>query len=159
MIRSTGEWGSVAIEERSEVILVRDCYLFRAVLSTAGLGIERMEVKHIVTELAAKPEGTFLDLLPFNGNNISACNITGTSPVWEMHPDTDEFFFILEGEFEITLWQEDQPEHFVAPAGSSFVVPRGVWHKPAAPRGSKFIYLTPGTTLHSEDPHEATASV
>jgi mannose-6-phosphate isomerase-like protein (cupin superfamily) len=118
-----------------------------------------MEIKHIITELASYPEGVFLEMLPFNGGTISACNITGTSPVWEMHPDTDEFFFILEGEFEITLLQADQPEHFVAPAGSSFVVPRGIWHKPAAPGGSKFIYLTPGTTLHCENPHEAAESV
>ena len=39
--------------------------------------------------------------------------------MWEMHPDTDEFFYILEGEFEITLLQNEQPEHFVAEAGSA----------------------------------------
>ena len=96
-------------------------------------------------------------MVQFNGGTVGACSITGTSPVWEMHPDTDEFFYILEGEFEITLLSGEDPEHFIASAGSTFVVPKGIWHKPAAPVGSKFIYLTPGTTLHSEaiGPREA----
>ena len=50
----------------------------------------------------------------------------------------------------MTLLRGDEPEHFVAPAASTFVVPKGVWHKPGAPNGSKFIYLTPGETLHSD---------
>lgn len=109
-----------------------------------------MDVKDVLAELQANPEGSFLNLVSFNHSHIGACSITGTSPVWEMHPDTDEFFYILEGEFEIALLRDAQPEHHRAPAGSSFVVPRGLWHKPAAPNGAKFIYFTPGTTLHSE---------
>ena len=113
-----------------------------------------MIIKNVFAELAAHQEGSFIDLMPFNGRNVGTCDITGTSPVWEMHPDTDEFFYILEGEFEITLLQNEQPEHFVAEAGSVFVVPKGIWHKPAAPKGAKFIFYTPGTSLHSdaEDP-------
>ncbi len=108
-----------------------------------------MLIKNILTELAAHPQGSFLDVVPFNGKHVGACDITGVSPVWEMHPDTDELFYILEGEFEMTLLQDDETHH-VAPAGSVFVVPQGVWHKPAAPNGSKFLYLTPGRSVHSE---------
>jgi mannose-6-phosphate isomerase-like protein (cupin superfamily) len=110
-----------------------------------------MEVKNILSELAAQPEGSFLDIVSFNGSNVGACDITGISPVWEMHPDTDELFYIIDGEFEITLLEQESPEHFVVPAGSAFSVPKGVWHKPGAPGGAKFIYLTPGETLHSEE--------
>ena len=66
-----------------------------------------------------------------------------------MHPDTDEFFYVIEGTVEITLL-EDERNHYAAPAGSSFVVPKGVWHKPGAPEGAKFIYYTPGESLYSE---------
>lgn len=111
-----------------------------------------MNIKNVFSELAGAPEGTFLSLMPFNDNPIGACSITGHSPVWEMHPDTDECFFILDGELEITLLQGDRPERFVACTGSLFVVPQGIWHKPAAPTGAKFLYLTPGTTQHAEDP-------
>lgn len=115
-----------------------------------------MEIKNVAAELAAHPEGSFLDVVPFNGGHIGACSITGVSPVWEMHPDTDEWFYILEGEFEMTLLTGETPQHVVVEAGSTFVVPKGVWHKPGASKGSKFMYLTPGQTLHSEkdDPRD-----
>ena len=113
-----------------------------------------MEVKNIHSELAAHAEGDFFDVVSFNGSHVGACSVTGVSPVWEMHPDTDEWFYILEGEFEMTLLDGETPQHVVAKAGSTFVVPKGIWHKPGAPSGSKFMYLTPGQTLHSdkEDP-------
>lgn len=109
-----------------------------------------MEVTPVLSELAAHPAGSFLEIAQFNGNSVGACDITGTSPVWEMHPDTDELFYIIEGSFEATLLTGEEPKHVVVPAGSMFVVPRGIWHKPAAPNGAKFIYLTPGQTLHSD---------
>ena len=115
-----------------------------------------MQVVDIQQELAKHAAGSFLNLLPFNQHHIGACDITGVSPVWEMHPDTDEFFYIVEGRFEITLLDGDGPSQHVAMAGSSFVVPQGIWHRPAAPEGCKFIYFTPGQSLHSEasDPRE-----
>ncbi|MEM6254319.1 MAG: cupin domain-containing protein [Cyanobacteria bacterium P01_D01_bin.156] len=109
-----------------------------------------MEPKNVYTELAAHPEGSFLDIVAFNDSNLGACSITGVSPVWEMHPDTDEWFYILEGEFEMTLLEGEEPQHFKAEAGSTFVIPKGIWHKPGAPEGCKFIYFTPGQTLHSD---------
>lgn len=71
-----------------------------------------------------------------------------------MHPDTDEFFYVMEGEAEFALPDDGGPHHHVAPAGSSFVIPKGTWHKPEAPTGAKFIYFTPGRSLQSyaEDP-------
>lgn len=114
-----------------------------------------MEIKDVSAELAKHPDETFLNLVGFNGHNLGACSVTGESPVWEMHPDTDELFFVLEGSFEITLWNEGVETHHTAPQGSTFVVPKGIWHKPAAPDGAKFMYLTPGTSLHCEDPASA----
>lgn len=115
-----------------------------------------MEVKDVLGVLGASPAGSFLTLAQFNGAGVGACDITGVSPVWEMHPDTDELFYIIEGEFEMTLLLDDETRHCVAGAGSLFVVPKGVWHKPAAPNGAKFIHLTPGRSEHSdaEDPRK-----
>ena len=62
-----------------------------------------MNVVNVIAELSAKPEGSFLDLAKFNGATVGAVDISGESPVWEMHPDTDEFFYIVEGEFEGTV--------------------------------------------------------
>ena len=109
-----------------------------------------MQVKDILEQLAAHPDGSFLDLVDFNDHGFGACSIEGVSPVWEMHPDTDEFFYVIEGQFELTLLRDEGEEHIVIPAGSVGVVPRGLWHRPAAPQGAKFMYLTPGTSLHSD---------
>lgn len=109
-----------------------------------------MKVIDVIEELSRHPEGSFLNLLKFNNSYFGACDITGDSPVWEMHPDTDEFFYIIEGQFEIILLDGNTPSIHNVNAGSVFVVPEGVWHKPAAPNGCKFIHFTPGESLHSE---------
>ncbi|MCG8609693.1 MAG: cupin domain-containing protein [Pseudomonadales bacterium] len=109
-----------------------------------------MNVFNIIEELSKHPKGTFLNLHKFNDHHIGVCDISGESPVWEMHPDTDEFFYILEGQFEIVLLDGSETPKFSVSAGSSFVVPKGIWHKPAAPDGCKFIHFTPGESLHSE---------
>ena len=113
-----------------------------------------MQVVDIYAALAEQERGTFLNLHQFNEHHVGACDINGVSPVWEMHPDTDEFFLILDGSFEMTLFDGDKPSHYVIDSGSSFVVPKGIWHKPAAPTGCKFVHITPGISLHSdlEDP-------
>lgn len=56
----------------------------------------------------------------------------------------------MEGVFEITLLLDSGEEVKKIPAGSVGVVPKGIWHRPAAPEGAAFLYLTPGETLHSE---------
>ncbi len=108
-----------------------------------------MDITDVHNLIAEHPEGSFLEFSPFNGNSFGTCSVTGVSPGWEMHPDTDEFFYVLEGTVEITLL-EDAPKLYTAAAGNSFVVPRGIWHKPGAPTGAKFIYFTPGQSLYSE---------
>lgn len=115
-----------------------------------------METTDVLKLLASNPPGSFLDFGSFNGRNFGTSMVTGVSPVWEMHPDTDEFFYILEGCVEITLLEADEPTHYVASAGTAFVVPQGIWHKPGAPDGAKFIYFTPGQTLHSDSPDPRT---
>ncbi len=109
-----------------------------------------MEITDVIKLLQDNPEGSFLEFSPFGDNSFGACEVTGVSPGWEMHPDTDEFFYVIEGTVEITLLESDGPNHYVAPAGNSFVVPQGIWHKPGAPDGAKFIYFTPGQSLYSE---------
>ena len=109
-----------------------------------------MEVTNIPRLLSDNPEGSFLEFSHFNQRTFGTCNFTGVAPGWEMHPDTDEFFYVISGCVEITLLKDSGPEHYVAPAGCSFVVPRSIWHKPGAPNGAKFIYFTPGQSLFSE---------
>ena len=59
--------------------------------------------------------------------------------VWHDHQDTDETFFVLDGELRI-----DFPDGAVTvAAGEMFVVPRGMRHKPFAAREVKVMIIEP----------------
>lgn len=113
-----------------------------------------MQITHVEELLNAHDDGAFLDVAKFNHHAFGTCRISGASPYWEMHPDTDEFFYVVDGMLEFTLLLDDGPCVKHVPAGSVAVVPKGIWHRPGAPNGASFLYMTPGETLHSdkEDP-------
>src|ERR1700751_3530985 len=55
--------------------------------------------------------------------------------LWHVHDDTDEFFLVLAGQFDIAL-REGGAERVVSlRAGDVFVVPKGTEHKPSSPGG------------------------
>src|SRR5215472_20650 len=73
--------------------------------------------------------------------------------VWHVHEDTDEFFLVLDGQFDISL-REDGAERVVnLRAGDVFVVPKGTEHKPSSPGGS-ILMFEPAQTLSTGDWHE-----
>jgi mannose-6-phosphate isomerase-like protein (cupin superfamily) len=74
--------------------------------------------------------------------------------VWHVHAKTDEFFLVLDGQFDIALRDEDGREHSVSlHAGDVFVVPRGTEHKPSSPGGS-ILMFEPAQTSSTGDRHE-----
>jgi mannose-6-phosphate isomerase-like protein (cupin superfamily) len=74
--------------------------------------------------------------------------------VWHVHEDTDEFFLVLSGQFNVSLREADGTEHTVAlHAGDVFVVPKGTPHKPSSP-GGDILMFEPTGTLSTGDSHE-----
>jgi mannose-6-phosphate isomerase-like protein (cupin superfamily) len=74
--------------------------------------------------------------------------------LWHTHSDTDEFFLVLDGQFDIALRDADGAEHLVQlHEGDVFVVPRGTEHKPSSPGGSVLMF-EPSQTLTTGDWHE-----
>ncbi|MBC9712055.1 cupin domain-containing protein [Streptomyces sp. TRM66268-LWL] len=66
--------------------------------------------------------------------------------VWHVHEDTDEFFLVLDGRFDIALRDADGAESTVVlHKGDVFVVPRGTEHKPSSPGGSILMFEPSGT--------------
>jgi mannose-6-phosphate isomerase-like protein (cupin superfamily) len=74
--------------------------------------------------------------------------------VWHVHADTDEFFLVLDGQFDIALRDADGAERTVSlRQGDVFVVPKGTEHKPSSPGGS-ILMFEPAGTLSTGDLHE-----
>jgi mannose-6-phosphate isomerase-like protein (cupin superfamily) len=66
--------------------------------------------------------------------------------VWHTHEDTDEFFLVLDGQFDVALREADGAERTVTlRTGDTFVVPRGTEHKPSSPGGSILMFEPTGT--------------
>ncbi|MEO1060870.1 MAG: cupin domain-containing protein [Actinomycetota bacterium] len=65
--------------------------------------------------------------------------------VWHVHDDTDEFFLVLDGRFDIALRDGDGERTVVLHEGDTFVVPRGVEHRPSSPGGSILMFEPSGT--------------
>jgi mannose-6-phosphate isomerase-like protein (cupin superfamily) len=73
--------------------------------------------------------------------------------VWHVHEHTDEFFLVLDGQFDIAL-RDDSGERTVSlRQGDVFVVPRGTEHKPSSPGGS-ILMFEPSGTVTTGDRHD-----
>src|SRR5262245_43336682 len=67
--------------------------------------------------------------------------------VWHVHDDTDEFFLVLDGRFDIAIRAVDGSETTVElRVGDTFVVPRGTEHKPSSPGGAILMFEPSGTS-------------
>ena len=74
--------------------------------------------------------------------------------VWHVHTDTDEFFLVLDGRFDIALRDADGTETTVVlEQGDTFVVPKGMEHKPSSPGGS-ILMFEPSGTATTGDRHD-----
>jgi mannose-6-phosphate isomerase-like protein (cupin superfamily) len=67
----------------------------------------------------------------------------------EVHPDGDEFLYLVSGTMELIL--DDGDERAVGAetkvllrSGDAYVVPRGVWHRLEVVEPSYLIHVTPG---------------
>ena len=75
--------------------------------------------------------------------------------VWHVHEDTDEFFLVLDGRFDVALRDADGTERTVVlRRGDVFVVPKGTEHKPSSPGGAILMFEPTGTSS-TGDRHDA----
>jgi mannose-6-phosphate isomerase-like protein (cupin superfamily) len=74
--------------------------------------------------------------------------------VWHVHEETDEFFLVLDGQFDISLRDADGTETTVVlHKDDIFVVPKGIEHKPSSPGGA-ILMFEPSGTLNIGDRHD-----
>ena len=71
------------------------------------------------------------------------------------HPETDEFFLVLNGSLTIKMDDGD----VTLGAGQMYVVPRGVAHQPLSIDGAEVVLIEPSETVNTGDtPSELTAA-
>src|SRR5690242_9492672 len=74
--------------------------------------------------------------------------------VWHVHENTDEFFLVLDGQFHVAIRDADGAERTVVlRQGDTFVVPKGVEHRPSSP-GASILMFEPTGTVSTGDRHE-----
>jgi mannose-6-phosphate isomerase-like protein (cupin superfamily) len=88
----------------------------------------------------------------FNGHDLMVVKVLGEF-VWHDHPETDDFFMVLQGRLMIDL-----PDGTVVlEPGQVFVVPKGMQHRPRADVETHLLLIEPAGTPNTGDP--ATAAV
>jgi mannose-6-phosphate isomerase-like protein (cupin superfamily) len=88
-----------------------------------------------------------------NDYDVRVAHVKGEH-VWHTHTDTDEFFLVLDGRFDIALRDADATVTTVElHRGDTFVVPRGTEHRPSSPGGSILMFEPSGTST-TGDTHE-----
>lgn len=75
--------------------------------------------------------------------------------IWHDHPETDEVFIVLQGQFEI-LFRDGS---VLLKEGEMFVVPKGMEHKPLAEQECHLLLVEPAGTVNTgEVVNERTAA-
>lgn len=91
----------------------------------------------------------------YNDNEVRLVRTEGEW-VWHSHPETDELFLIIEGEFDMDF----RDRTVTVGPGELLLVPRGVEHRPAARRGLvKLLLIDPNGTPNTGDSATATHAV
>ncbi|MEM9550653.1 MAG: cupin domain-containing protein [Pseudomonadota bacterium] len=89
----------------------------------------------------------------YNGNDVMVVKFKGDFP-FHSHPDTDDFFLVLDGEMVMEI--ADAPPQTLR-AGEIFVVPKGVVHRPRADAECQVMLIEPKGTPNTGDPETAAA--
>jgi len=87
-----------------------------------------------------------------NGQLVKLAKLKGEF-VWHNHAEEDELFMVIKG--ELTIEFEDRAVHLEE--GEMCIVPKGVEHKPVAPKECYVMLFEPKSTTHTgEVEHELT---
>ncbi len=82
----------------------------------------------------------------YNGNDVMVVKVQGEFN-WHSHPETDDFFMVLQGEIDIEL----RDRTVTVKAGEVYVVPAGVEHRPVAKAEAHLMIIEPAGTPNTGD--------
>jgi len=84
----------------------------------------------------------------FNGHDVMVAKLRGDYH-WHVHPDSDDFFLVLQGQLDIDL---EDGSTVSLDAGQLYVVPKGVRHRPRARDEARILLIEPSGMPNSGDP-------
>jgi mannose-6-phosphate isomerase-like protein (cupin superfamily) len=109
--------------------------------------------------VAAAAEGPWQPKIAvqFNGFDAKVARFEGEF-AWHVHDEVDEFFLVLDGRVTIMVREQDGAD--LVERGvelgphDTYVVPRGVEHRPVSPDGASVLMVEPAGTVNVGDRHE-----
>ncbi len=75
---------------------------------------------------------------------VSEFEFTVDWTTWEMHPNGDEFVYLLSGSIDLLLEQADGVRTVAMRGTGAVVVPRGIWHTGKIKAPSRVLHVTRG---------------
>ena len=85
-----------------------------------------------------------------NNYDVRIAHVEGEH-VWHVHEETDEFFLVLEGRFDIATREGGEEKVVNMSQGDTYVVPRGTFHKPSSDGASILMFEPTGTNSTGDD--------
>ena len=85
-----------------------------------------------------------------NDYDVRIAHVKGEH-VWHVHEETDEFFLVLKGHFDIAMREGSAEKVVHMSEGDTYVVPRGVFHKPSSDGASILMFEPTGTYSTGDD--------
>lgn len=82
-----------------------------------------------------------------NGNVLSVVNVENRTLDFHVHENSDELFYVIEGEFKL----ETEEGHIPVKSGEFVIVPKGVKHRPVVTTLTKFLMIEMDGTLNKEN--------
>ena len=85
-----------------------------------------------------------------NNYDVLIAHVEGEH-VWHVHEETDEFFLVLKGRFDIATREGGEEKVVNMSEGDTYVVPRGTFHKPSSDGASILMFEPTGTNSTGDD--------
>lgn len=80
---------------------------------------------------------------------VSEFEFTSDWTNWEMHPEGDEFVYLLSGQALMHLELPTGVQHVPLVGRAAVIVPRGVWHTATLSVPTRMLFMTRGSgTMH-----------